>query len=163
MPQVVFLLQEPVEELDRGLERAFLSCLGLWIGQITTNSKPVRASFKVLAAVCVGELLPATKNFIGFGLRFVWEPLVERAGVDEERSFGKFLVFLMREDIRLHTKINSESIYHKIPRDLEKRRVRDDGNLNEILECEVESVPGCDVHIRVFVSESREKDIPPKQ
>ena len=79
--QTVFL-EKPLEELGSCLKGALFTCFDLGIRQVTANSKPMCASFEVLATICISKLTPATEDLISFFLRFVGEPLVKRAGVD---------------------------------------------------------------------------------
>ena len=104
------------------------------------------ASFEVLATICIRELIPATNDLISFCLLFRWEPFVKCAGVDQKGGFGNFFVFLTK-DVRLHIRNRERMTYNEIIRDNDERWVRDDGNLDNIFECEIKSVPSCDNYI----------------
>lgn len=91
-------LEVKLKPLNCGLERSLLSRLNFWITQITSNCKPMNASFEMLSLISRSKLSIA-KDLVSLGLRFGRELPVNRAAVDEERCFSYRSVFLLDKEI----------------------------------------------------------------
>ena len=80
-PQVLDVFLDP---LNRRLECTLFASLYFGITQIATNSKSMRAPFKVFPLVSWCE---PSENLIGFSRCLEWELCINSARVDEERNF----------------------------------------------------------------------------
>lgn len=108
---------------------------------LTSNSEPVRAAFKVLPGV-PRLILPATEDFVGYRLRLMRELFVDGAGVDEEGGLGSGQVFL-RNIISAHLTIYSRKAYLGIGGELQQRRMRGSGDMDNIVESKIENISAC--------------------
>jgi len=106
------------EPFHRCLECTLFPSLDAWIRYVASHSETVTASGEVLSVVSRGELSVA-ENGIGLSLRFEWEGFVDLTAVDEQWCLGYRRVFL------------------KIVWNHKTRGVRDSGDLEDVVECEV--------------------------
>jgi hypothetical protein len=85
------VLKVCLDPLNSRLEWTFLASLYFGITQISTDSKSMRASFKIFPLVSWCELF---KDLIRYSRWLGWKLLINSASVDKERSFWNGGVFL---------------------------------------------------------------------
>lgn len=154
-------LQILLEPLDARFERNLLACLDLRVAlrssQVSKSSRIRRCEplytyhicaygEAMRAPVCVGAFvsrreLVRAQDVVRGCLFLRWERCVGFAAVDQKRSFGDLGVFLDRVVRRTGRggKGSRRDAYLEVG-NFETRRVRDDGGVGDVLECEVEAV-----------------------
>ena len=137
--------QLTLEPGDCGIECSFLASLHLRVGEISSHSKSVGASFKIFPLIS-RSILPISQNLVGDGLRLEREPLVISAAVDEDGGLGQCEIFLGMTSVSLRTgkgSINQGKANLQVLGRLDERGVVDNHHFELVLEGEVKDGSRC--------------------